>query len=865
MSLPNLVVLRDRYCKGMKSLNDTDDIYAGDCSLNIMEAMDKKWKTDAHFVTYHIPGEEKIPRLNKSVLSQVRDMGGDIMTQYIVLDFDNPSHAKWNMEFFEQWINILESRDGTFLSDWFCHYTTRSGSRLIYVLDKPLPVDESEHFSRLMVRQWTQYTNMIDEATSDWTRLFRLPQVLRDDMRSEDGEYFTLEYQDRELKLAEARLSFSSNVERISPEYDRNVAVKYEDLPDEYEAVSLVETIIEGRYRQTEWKAKAKRLLKNRESFEYLFGDEDLEEGERDSTLTSYIGQAVSMLYGNYGTTKKHVFGLFYGKAMELSPDENTKDWFVVIWDKIQRFWAVEEKKDVDKKVIKAAQELEKSETFDFILERMRGWSGHESLDDGIPKERLVSFIKSCLIAKSSTSKHYFVMNSQGGYDPLPVDKDTIIPRIKALGVEHLYDLYTMDSDGNPKLKTIAKILEDHCTPVREIRMVPGLESGYIQNLNKRAPVLYLPAYRRNPALLGEFNSDVDEWLGMAFGDQKPRMEEWIAHALDFEAGAICALSIVGAPKIGKKLLVNGLTECLETPNMAFAEDLVGDYQSGLLDSPFLIVNEGWPNMRKVDPSVQFRKLTAGDPFKVNEKFMPKMWVSNPARIIFTANNPEVIKELMDGKDLSPDDRKAIGERILHFDVCNRASIWLANKGDMKFTGRQGHRWIAGDSGQASNFIVAKHFLYLYENRHRYRVTQPGRLLVSGNVGDESDLMFEMMTQSGNAPIVLETLINIIERTEPKHDHIGWTIEGNSVYILPAYILQHFRDNIAQNTRETLSLNKICRVLRNLVESQATRILLQTKKNRGRISWQKIDPKLILKAAEQYGYPCEKLRKIVNK
>ena len=55
------------------------------------------------------------------------------------------------------------------------------------------------------------------------------------------------------------------------------------------------------------------------------------------------------------------------------------------------------------------------------------------------------------------------------------------------------------------------------------------------------------------------------------------------------------ALSIRGRAGIGKKLLVQGLAETINTGKLANADDIVGDHGYGLLDSPYLnVFDEGW-------------------------------------------------------------------------------------------------------------------------------------------------------------------------------------------------------------------------------------------------------------------------------
>ena len=115
-------------------------------------------------------------------------------------------------------------------------------------------------------------------------------------------------------------------------------------------------------------------------------------------------------------------------------------------------------------------------------------------------------------------------------------------------------------------------------------------------------------------------------------------------------------------------------------------------------------------------------------------------------RIVFTANDHDLLYELTGGKDMSPESRKATGDRLLHFDVGPEAGHYLQKLGGREFTEKEGARWIRGDDGGSkSNHVVAKHFLWLYDNRDEPNKRQ--RLLVMGNCGGCNHVMYDMMLQ----------------------------------------------------------------------------------------------------------------------
>jgi hypothetical protein len=244
-------------------------------------------------------------------------------------------------------------------------------------------------------------------------------------------------------------------------------------------------------------------------------------------------------------------------------------------------------------------------------------------------------------------------------------------------------------------------------------------------------PILQLPMYQRNEFLTPHKSEAVDGWLRAFFGSHYERAEKWIQYALAFEEGPICALSIKAPAGIGKKMLTEGLAECLVHPYLATGHDMCGKENGALLKTPFLVVNEGLPSIRDNAPADVFKELTAGDPIRVRELYKPAVSVINPVRIIFTANDHEILHELTKGKEVSPETRRAMGERLLHFDLDAEAETYLKRIGGRAFTERDGARWIRGDSGQSSDFIVARHFLHLYKERKPRNLQD--RFCVMGN------------------------------------------------------------------------------------------------------------------------------------
>jgi hypothetical protein len=136
---------------------------------DIEYAFKKRWKTDAHFISYQTGG----PRYRKPYAELHR-----VTTQLLVFDLDNPNHKPWKtqeqvIEWFDQVVKQIPN--------FYCIYTTRAGGRLILKLSEPMDVRRAEVAHKMLCSEFVHLNIGIDTKCSDWTRLMRLPFVQRED------------------------------------------------------------------------------------------------------------------------------------------------------------------------------------------------------------------------------------------------------------------------------------------------------------------------------------------------------------------------------------------------------------------------------------------------------------------------------------------------------------------------------------------------------------------------------------------------------------------------------------------------------------------------------------------------------------
>lgn len=157
--------------------------------MTLREALETKWETDAHFVAYNTEGS----RYRKAMASR-----GTVKTNILVFDCDNPDHERWHStDEVIRWFDIVVE----IVPHFFCVYTTRSGGRIILKLPKALDVRQAEIAHKNLVQDFIAKGLNVDAQCSDWTRLFRLPYVVRDGAPTWENPYTDMVFQDRLFKL----------------------------------------------------------------------------------------------------------------------------------------------------------------------------------------------------------------------------------------------------------------------------------------------------------------------------------------------------------------------------------------------------------------------------------------------------------------------------------------------------------------------------------------------------------------------------------------------------------------------------------------------------------------------------------------
>lgn len=824
------------------------------------DALQRRWPTAALLTQYQVVSKEtKLPyvnengephwfRINKGAgLDEVRRRGGDIAVTLLAFDWDTEGHRPWAEGQYDELVNLVLSFAGKeydLPSRPTAFFATRHGARWIYKLKYPISAERAEGISRGILRDFKTVGLNLDPKCWEWNRLFLLPSVVRDGVPTWTEGYFDFNF-------------FPENVldpDQVAPE-ENTLGASYApvekldlQMPTQEEARALLfePATVGKRLTMSAWHLEARKRLIGRECYDVAFNDALIaEKGHRMTRLHRLVGEACALLFGVAGSTPVHVQAILGPAAEQLEPDNATPDWWRACWEAVCRYWHKEQQKAEARKQERQAAESDAQTKLERVVLGMRQWCDRPELLDPDMSVACEWAREHLLLQAGAT---VFVMTPNGTYDKLPLLSSQVPSRVRELGMSSLIQ-FEVETDKGRKEVPYHKVLRRHATNVSRIIGSVDVPCNHVENIETNHATFRFRLFKRKTDLEPTHSRMIEDWLRSWFDldEDYERLVDWIGNALAFEEGPIAALSIVGRPGIGKKLLAQGLAECVTGETYATEADF-GSFNAGFLNSPFLVINEGLPGNQIGGRDVAdiFRHYVSGDPIIVNEKYQKPMEIRNPVRVLCTANNNDMLSMLTGHRDLSPEDREAILMRILHLEVSRNASVFLRRLGGLSFTGAPGQRWIRSDAGAPGDYIVAKHFLYLYHTRKK--PAAGSRLLVEGHMGET--LANKMSTQSMSTPLVIEALVHMAE-SDKAWD--GFWQNEDGLWVTTQSVMDAFA-NRSKNASRNLSVRGATSVLRSLtIRSEQACFKGHTAR------WYLLDQKMLIGCAIEQGVKCTKL------
>jgi len=179
--MPKITVLLDRDRRGWTG--DTDEKVYNKLPLwdtvEATEGLTSFYDCDAHFVCYHIVGENRIPRLRKKALPVLEGMDIKVQFNVAALDIDHSPHGE---EIPDGWRKSQIEKLETY--PWFqktALYHTKGGYRLLCRFAKSINAEDFNEFLRLWCEACKELNNRPDTKVDKLhpLSLYRLPFVNR--------------------------------------------------------------------------------------------------------------------------------------------------------------------------------------------------------------------------------------------------------------------------------------------------------------------------------------------------------------------------------------------------------------------------------------------------------------------------------------------------------------------------------------------------------------------------------------------------------------------------------------------------------------------------------------------------------------
>lgn len=510
--------------------------------------------------------------------------------------------------------------------------------------------------------------------------------------------------------------------------------------------------------KDTEWFKSVKKALKDKTAnrnaelvYSYLFDETYTPQlGNRYNQLKSAVGTAVGAAFKVAGHSPEQVASLFYVYIVNVLNSSDIQfqvephPWEDYIWD--ITCWVYGKEEDTAKELAEET-EVEKAQKESF-LDKLIAVLDTWVKDPAYEVDKPAWILRNAIL---QIHESYFPLMPNGYYSENPYMDKSLIAVIRESGMGKIIPTTKMTKQGEVIDVAIQSLINNH---VKALNCLEGHVSvmsrpgTFVDHGNK---VAVRPLYWRNDELKPEFNPDVDRWLRAFFGPhQLNKGLAWIANAVAFEEKPICAIFLIGPPNSGKNLLARGLAETTSTGRLADGKQLTSRFQEVLMKAGVLHVEESF-SMGKENPSMAFRRLVGGSKIEIDVKHQSVQSITNNVRLIASSNNTSIYKSLLSDHNMSQDDRLALLSRILHIDVQPEAAKLFQDNNGWDFS----RGWVGGTQYK-NEFILAKHFMYLYSIRHEFKdvYTYGGRFLVAGRPEESAMALKMVMDNNLNSDIL---------------------------------------------------------------------------------------------------------------
>ncbi len=766
--------------------------------------------TDVMAVAYSVPGSTKFPRLNVGALAHMPDNYRPVLN-WVFFDVDNPGHAKWS--------SPAEAEEHLDALPWDLdclknsgYYSTPGGYRLFWKLDTPIPVTRANGFLKAWGEHVSKQTGIVvDPASYEWTRFFRVPRANRPD-------YGVLP----EPAFDTPRGTLDAYATGMVPDTDEVPEHRDQgDCPDEPLTLTIDQLTL--------CHLRAVRL-----------GD-PLPPNEQGSTYPALVSQMAAVA-GNGSITDAHLLMSLFWTTVERTPGRTMAEaWKLAVhitnkeaakqkslaasaskspllslmdpatqeeWRAIESAFPTQRKREVFDKlqagaplsrkegkeaqaqivgaarsIMGASPDIAPQTVFKYVAPSMKAQKVDADLVWGIINDeyqaaRRVEVDKAevyaddnplVLFSEKDTAAfiHYpaeRLYRRAGSKMMIPNYRQHTATGLEALGIEAPHWERSNTDD----------FLTKYGRQYRSMVHVSGQDGA---RFDKGTETLTEGVHELHPRLVPAFHKEVDIWLRKLGGQDAEALLDWLAVAPNVRADALPALYIDGPKGAGKSMLIQGLAMIFRSGNAVDYGSVGADFNEDLVKCPIISADEGIevdPRAKKAASRV-FRNLTGNNRHKIRRKGLAESDLVGYLRVLITCNGPHGVDF---GVGVGAEGMDAINERIIYLRVEQEASQYLIDLG-----GRAGTRdWV--DINGHTPGKVAQHIYHLYQTREVGKYPG-GRFRVVGRVTEWHD----NLKRSSSA--VQEILRSVCECMQAVHngrpgDKFDAGIKDNTLWVSKA-------------------------------------------------------------------------------
>lgn len=299
---------------------------------------------------------------------------------------------------------------------------------------------------------------------------------------------------------------------------------------------------------------------------------------------------------------------------------------------------------------------------------------------------------------------------------------------------------WTKMTEKGPKKKTIAEILEAHCTVAREIKADMTIQQSFYEAKTQTFYEAACPLRQWTPT----YHQDVHDWLKKLGGVDAHKLLDWLTAVTRLDKQC-AALFLEGDAGAGKGLLASGLAHLWHDGGPTPFKALISGFNSQVAKCPLVFADEGFPKRRDYSVNDELRQWLGSSELMLTRKYLPDATLKGAIRLVMASNNNRILDSI---EELSEDDRQALAVRLLYIKVDKRARQYLES---MSMEARQ----------EFADTKIPEYVWWLRENRE----VKPGnRFIVEGN---DSALHARLMVSNGVAGAVCEFLAKQITSATP--------------------------------------------------------------------------------------------------